>query len=318
MQRSVSTVLGIENSSCIDVQVKQIGGGFGGKTTRANIPATAAAIAASHLRRPVKIHMDLNDCMDIIGKRPPWYIKYKVGFDENGKLNGIDYDWFSDPGFSANGSLVPFCYNFFDNVYKCPNYFIRPNLVKTNKPASTEVRSPDVFTCFSLTEQVMEHVANYLNKDPIQVREVNFFQKGDKTAGGHLLPYIEIDKVVNELKTWSEYLKRKQQVEDFNSKNKYKKRGIAITPMRYNLTYSLGYYNALVSIRHHDGSVLVSHGGIEMGQCIHTKVAQVCAYELGVPLEKVSIKSTNNLVNPNLLWTGGSVTSELCCKVFRF
>ncbi|CAF1074303.1 unnamed protein product, partial [Brachionus calyciflorus] len=313
VQRCVSMVLGVP-TGCVDVQVKQLGGGFGGKITRPNLIASAGAVAAHHLRRPVKIHLDLNDCMDIMGKRPTWFAKYKVGFDKNGKLNGIDYDWYSNPGFTANGSFAFLCYDFFDSAYKCPNYHIRQHLTKTNQAASPELRSPDFSASFIVNENVIQHVANYLNKDSIEVREINFFQKGDKTASGHSLPYIEIDRIVNELKETSEYYKRKAEIEQFNSLNKFKKRGISIIPMRYPMTYNLGYYNALVSVKHHDGSVTVSHGGIEMGQGIHTKVAQCVSYELGVPLEMVSVKSTNNLVNPNLFWTGASVTSELCCK----
>lgn len=265
MQRSVANVLGIDNSSCIDVQVKQLGGGFGGKITRANLVASAAALASHHLRRPVKIHMDLNDCMDIIGKRPPWLARYTVGFDDDGKLNGIDYDWYSDPGFTSNGSYMFMCYDYFDSVYKCPNYAIRPHIVKTNKPASTEVRSPDAFSSLCITEQILEHVANYLNKDSLEVRQVNFFQKDDATATGHLLPFIDIDRVVDDLKQDTEFYKRKLEIEEFNKQNKYKKKGISLIPLRYPLTHNLAYYNALVSIRHHDGSVSVSHGGIEMG-----------------------------------------------------
>jgi xanthine dehydrogenase molybdopterin-binding subunit B len=211
----------------------------------------------------------------MIGKRPPWHVKYEIGFDDDGKLEGIKYDWYSDPGFSPNGSLMFVLYNFFDSVYKCPNYYIKPNLVKSNKPASTEVRSPDLLAIVNLTEQVMDHVASYLKKDPLSVRQVNFFKKGDKAANGHELPYIDIDGVVNKLVNTSEYNKRKEEIESFNKTSLFKKRGISLIPLRYAMTYNLGYYNALVAVRHHDGSVAVSHGGVEMGQGIHTKVAQV-------------------------------------------
>jgi xanthine dehydrogenase molybdopterin-binding subunit B len=211
----------------------------------------------------------------MIGKRPPWYVKYEIGFDDNGKLNGIKYDWYSDPGFSSNGSLMFVLYNFFDSCYSCPNYYIKPNLVKTNKPASTEVRSPDLLAIVNLTEQVMDHIASYLKKDPLSVRQVNFFKKGDKAANGHELPHIDIDGVVNKLVNTSEYYKRKEEIEAFNKTSLFKKRGISLIPLRYAMTHNLGYYNALLSVRHHDGSVAVSHGGVEMGQGIHTKVAQV-------------------------------------------
>lgn len=319
VQRGVSIALGIKNTSSIDIQVKQLGGGFGGKITRANIPATAAAIASYHLQRPVKIMMDLNDCMKMIGNRPPWYVKYKVGFDDNGKLNGLEYDWYADPGFSPNGSYTFFAAHFFENTYKCDNIFVKTNLVKTNKPAATEVRSPDVVSSISSTEQVLEHVANFLGKDPLQVRQINFFKPGDSTVYNHVFNNdFDIEAIVNELKISSDFESRKQQVAEFNRVNKYKKKGIALIPLRYGMTYNFGFYNALVGVKHHDGSVLVSHGGIEMGQGIHTKVAQACAHELGIPIEKISIKPTNNLVNPNCFWTGASVTAELCCLVILF
>jgi len=121
----------------------------------------------------------------------------------------------------------------------------------------------------------MDHVAIHLNKDPLEVRKANFFKAGDSTATGHELPYIDIDNLVNKLSQSSEYHRRKEAVEEFNRKNLFKKKGISLIPLRYSLFYNLGYYNALLSVRHHDGSVAVSHGGVEMGQGIHTKVAQV-------------------------------------------
>ena len=254
----------------------------------------------------------------MVGKRPSWYVKYNVGFDDNGKLNGLDMDWYSDPGFSPNGSYLFFAFNFFDNVYKCDNYLIKPFLAKTNKPASTEVRSPDVLSSYSATEQIIEHIAHYLKKDPLEIRRANFFTKTDSTALGHLLSNIDPHKIVDDLLESSQYYKRKEEIEQFNKVNRHKKKGISVMPLRYSMSYELGYYNALVSVRHSDGSVAVSHGGIEMGQGLSTKVAQSCAHELGVPLEKISVKATNNLVNPNALWTGASVTSELCCRVSFF
>jgi xanthine dehydrogenase/oxidase len=227
-------------------------------------------------------------------------------------------DWYSDPGFSPNGSYLFFAFNFFDNLYKCDNYLIKPFLAKTNKPASTEVRSPDVLSSYSATEQVIEHIAHYLKKDPLEIRRANFFTKTDSTALGHLLSNIDPHKIVDDLVESSQYYKRKEEIEQFNKVNKHKKKGISVMPLRYSMSYELGYYNALVSVRHSDGSVAVSHGGIEMGQGLSTKVAQSCAHELGVPLEKISVKATNNLVNPNALWTGASVTSELCCRVSFF
>ena len=197
VQRSVADVLGTQKSSSIDLEVKQLGGGFGGKTTRPNFAACAAAVAAHHLRRPVKVFIDLNDCMTMFGKRPAWLVKYNVGFDDDGKLSGLDYEWFSDPGCSTNGSLLFICPAFFDTAYQCSNYLVKPYLVKTNKPASTEVRSPDIFPSVCITEQIMEHVSMHLGKDPLEIRQLNLYKKGDVTPFGHELPYIELDLVIN-------------------------------------------------------------------------------------------------------------------------
>lgn len=189
----------------------------------------------------------------MLGKRPPWYVKYEVGFDDDGKLDGVSYEWFSDPGWSGNGSLLAFCPTFSEAGYKCDNYLIKSKLVKTNKPASTEVRSPDIFTSICVTEQVLGHVATYLNKEPLEVRQVNLFKKGDVTLSGQTLRNIELDVLVNKLKESSKYLERKNEIAQFNKTNRFKKRGISLIPIRYCLTYNLGYYNALVTIRHHDG-----------------------------------------------------------------
>lgn len=158
-------------------------------------------------------------------------------------------------------------YNFYLNLaYSCPNYLVKSYLVKTNKPSSAEVRGPDVMPVICIAEQVMEHVAAYLNKDPLEIRMLNLYKQGDCTPGGHSLPYFELEKVLNKLKESSKYLERRQEIEEFNKVNRFKKRGIALMPLLYPLTHSLGYYNALVTIKHHDGSVAICHGGIEMGQ----------------------------------------------------
>jgi xanthine dehydrogenase molybdopterin-binding subunit B len=202
----------------------------------------------------------------MMGKRPPWHVKYKVGFDDDGKLNGIEFDWYSDPGWSKNGSNINACYWYFDTAYFCPNYLIRNYLVKTNKPASTEVRSPDVFPSMSLIEHVIEHVAVKLNCDAASIRQRNFYKRNQLTPMKHKLTYSDIELIFEKLKTSSNYLQRRSEIDKFNKQNMWKKRGIALIPLRYSLTYSLSYYNSLVSIRHYDGSVAISHGGIEMGQ----------------------------------------------------
>ena len=143
-------------------------------------------------------------------------------------------------------------------AYSCPNYLVKSYLVKTNKPPSSEVRSPDIFPVICIAEQVMEHVAVYLNKDPLEIRMKNLYKKGETTPGGHMLLYSDLDTVVNKIKSSSNYVERQKEIEEFNRLNRFKKRGISLLPLRYSLTHNLGYYNALVTIRHHDGSVVKS------------------------------------------------------------
>jgi len=112
----------------------------------------------------------------------------------------------------------------------------------------------------------MEHVASYLNKDPLEIRIKNLYKQGDCTPGGHVLSNFDLENVVNKIKDSSKYFERRKEIEEFNKLNRFKKRGISLIPLRYSLNTQLGYYNALVTIRHHDGSVAISHGGIEMGQ----------------------------------------------------
>lgn len=202
----------------------------------------------------------------MIGKRPLWKTKYQVGFDDDGKINGVTYEWYADPGMTTNGCHVAYTYTHFDSAYNSPTYLIKPKIVKTNKPTSVEVRGPDVFTAVCVTEQVLEHIAYHLRKDPLQVREINLFKKDEITASGHKLTYFDICNLVDQLKASCDYANRKEEIETFNRQNRYKKKGISLIPLRYAMTYKLGYYNALISVRHYDGSVAISHGGVEMGQ----------------------------------------------------
>jgi xanthine dehydrogenase molybdopterin-binding subunit B len=200
-----------------------------------------------------------------MGRRPSYYIKYTAGFDDAGKLNGIEYEWYNDPGVSPNGSYFFLTYFTFESAYKCANYEIKLHQVKTNKAACVEIRSPDFFQSICITESVLDHVAGYLHKDPLEVRQINLISKMDETVMGHKLTHVDIENVTNELKASAEYLKRKAEIDSFNRQNRYKKKGISLIPIKYPIFDVWAHYNAIVSVRHHDGSVAISHGGVEMG-----------------------------------------------------
>jgi xanthine dehydrogenase/oxidase len=243
------------------------------------------------------------------------YAKYKVGHDKAGNIFGIIINWYCDGGNSPNDSSIMAGPTFVDNTYNIKNWHIISKVCKTNLPANTSVRSPGSFPAIAIIESIVEHVAASINKDPLQVRLMNFYQKGDLTPTGQPLTYFNVDTLTSQLITSSNYRDRINEIKEFNKANRWKKRGISLTPVKWNVGWQGAGFNCFLSIYANDGSVSVSHGGIEMGQGIHTKVGQVCAYELNIPIELISIKHTDNFTNPNGSLSGGSITSELACQV---
>ena len=236
--QSATQVLGIKNSSSIEVKTKQLGGAYGGKITRPNMVSSAAALAASILNKPVRVCLNLNDCMEMVGKRYPWYAEYSVGFDNNGKLNGIKINYYSDAGASPNDNGMPAMYDFSDNAYNCLNWFLSANLAKTHKAANTACRSPGTFPCIAIMEYIMEHVAKYLNKDVLDVRILNLYKKGQITPHGQPLPYFNVDEIITNLTTTSAYEQRVNDVNNYNKANRWKKRGISLVPIKWGGIYS--------------------------------------------------------------------------------
>jgi xanthine dehydrogenase/oxidase len=237
--KSATQVLGIKNSSSIEVKTKQLGGSYGGKITRANITACAAALAASAVNKPVRVCLELNDCMEMVGKRFPWHAEYNIGFDNDGKLLGIKIDYYSDAGCSPNDQAMPAMYDFSDNAYNCANWHLSATLVKTNTAANTACRSPGTFPCISIMEYIMEHVAKYLKKDVLSVRILNLYKKGQITPHGQPLPYFNVDEIIENLTTTSDYMKRCNDVVSFNKANRWKKRGISMVPIKWGGTVFL-------------------------------------------------------------------------------
>lgn len=147
-------------------------------------------------------------------------MKYSAGFDDQGKLNGVDYEWQSEAGSVANGSLLCFCHEYFESAYKCENIRVKETLYKTNKPGCIEVRSPDILTSYFVTENLMQHVAEHLGRDPLEVREANLFHNGDTNISGRQMKDMQIETILSELKQSSEYASRKLKVDEFNKQNK--------------------------------------------------------------------------------------------------
>ena len=222
VQNAIAQVLGLSNASSVNVRVKQAGGGFGGKITRANMPATAAALAAKILNRPVRVQVDLNTDLEMIGKRFPWFYQYKVGFDNSGNLLGIILNVYADIGNQASlpNIFQKFGLPYIDNAYNCKNWHITFNMVKTNLPANTAVRAPGSTQAIAIMETMIEHVAKELKADPFKIRTLNYYQKGDQTPFGQPLPYFSVDALTDQLKASSNYQIRAKQVAAYNASNR--------------------------------------------------------------------------------------------------
>ena len=231
--KSAVQVLGIQNSSSIEVKTKQLGGAYGGKITRPNMVSSAAALAASLLNKPVRVTLDLNDCMEMVGKRFPWYAEYNIGFDNDGKLLGIKINYYSDAGAYPNDQSLPAMYDFSDNAYNCANWYLTATLAKTHKAANTACRSPGTFPCIAIMEYIIEHVAKYLNKQVLDVRVLNLYKKGQSTPHGQPLPYFNVDEIINNLTLSSDYTRRCDDIDSYNKANRWKKRGISMVPIKW-------------------------------------------------------------------------------------
>lgn len=316
-QNLVAAALNIPKNH-IDMEVKRIGGGYGGKCTPAFFVAAATAVAAWKVNKPVRFVMDLKSNMNFIGKREPYLFKYKAGVDADNTLQYVEADIFANCGWTQAECLtlmetIPFS----QNAYNSKVWSLTPYAVITDLPRATATRAPGTSQGHSFIENLMDHMAAKLQADPLEFRKKNFLQEGDMKLGGH--PFKgknPLPDMMQQLSQSSAFEERKAQVEAFNAANKWKKRGISMVPVNYEIhsIMPIPYY-AHVTVFEGDGSVSVTSGGIEMGQGLNTKVAQTVAKELGVPLEMVKIKPADVMTSPNNAVTGGSTTSEVTCHV---
>ncbi|CAG5117383.1 unnamed protein product [Candidula unifasciata] len=310
---SVAQVLGLQQSD-VTVEVERLGGAFGGKITQNFLVSGLCALAAYVVGRTVKMRVDIHTNMKMLGKRTPYYAEYQVGSDVTGKLTGVIITLYGDEGWGLTDvESSMFVQDWFDNAYYCPNWLFTPIPLKTNKPVNTGCRAPGSAPFIFVMESIMEHLAKSLQLDPLAVKQLNLYTSGQKDPAGMVLNYVTIGEIVTQLKADINYNQRIQAVNDFNKANRWKKRGLAVMPMRFAIMWSGSQFNSHVIIHHGDGSVSVAHGGIDVGQGINTKIIQVCAYELGIPMSKIRVKKSSSTINANSYTTGGSITTELCC-----
>lgn len=320
IQHKVASVLGVPNNA-VTVEVRRMGGGFGGKETNGNLPTAVAALAAKLTGFPAKVRYDRDDDMIITGKRHDFRIDYQVGFDDDGRIQSIIFDQAARCGHSHDLSLSICDRAMFhaDNCYYLPNVLITSYRCKTNTVSNTAFRGFGGPQGMVGIERVIDEIAYKLGKDPLDVRRVNFYAAKGTNSDRNVTPYhmkVEdcvIDEIVNELAETSDYAARRKQIDAWNKKQPLLKRGIALTPVKFGISFTATHLNqagALVHI-YSDGSIHLNHGGTEMGQGLFTKVAQIVAEEFQVDIERVKITATNTGKVPNTSATAASAGTDL-------
>jgi xanthine dehydrogenase large subunit len=316
VQHMVAHVLGA-SSNDIEVKVRRMGGGFGGKETQGNQFAVLAALFARKHGRAVKLRLDRDDDMEATGKRHDFHVTYDVGFDGDGRIRALDMVYAARAGFSADlsGPVTDRALFHADNCYFIPDVRLRSEPRRTNTVSNTAFRGFGGPQGMVGGERVIEEIAYALGLDPLEVRKRNFYGKSPR----NVTPYHQtvtdniIARVVDELEQGCDYQSRREAVLAFNACNEILKKGIALTPVKFGISFTATWYNQAGALVHlyQDGSVHLNHGGTEMGQGLHTKVAQVVADEFQINLDDVRITATATGKVPNTSATAASSGTDL-------
>uniref|UniRef100_A0A0K2TGM1 xanthine dehydrogenase n=1 Tax=Lepeophtheirus salmonis TaxID=72036 RepID=A0A0K2TGM1_LEPSM len=313
-QQCIAKMLNIPMNQ-VNVSVKRLGGGFGGKETR-SIPFTlAAAWAAVQYRKPVRFALERDEDMIMSSYRHPFLGKYRVGFNDGGIIQCVDIKlyanagWTMDLSFAAMERAMLHC----ENSYRIKHLSIEGFCCKTNLPSNTAFRGFGGPQVMMIVENYIERVGDTLNMSPESIREINMYQEGDVTYYGQELENCSLRRCWQECEALSQFSERRRSVDEFNLGNKWRKRGLSMIPTKYGIAFGLPHLNQAGSLIHvyKDGSILASHGGVEMGQGLHIKIAQIISTVLEVPLSIISICNTMTDKVPNTSATAASVGSDL-------
>jgi len=315
-QAIVAEVLGISRNE-VTVETRRMGGAFGGKETQANHIAAWSALLAYHTQKPVKIHLFRDDDQIMTGKRHPFLAFYKMGFDEQGRIIAYDVELNSNAGAATDLSMAILERAVFhaDNAYYIPHISVVGKAWKTHLPSNTAFRGFGGPQGMAVIENAIDRMARFLKKDPAEIRFLNFYGMKDRNTT-HYEQLIENNRLFtlyDHLLNSSDYHNRRLAIKSFNDENEYVKRGIALTPVKFGISFTTSFLNqagALVNI-YQDGTVLVNHGGTEMGQGLHVKMLQVASSELGIDPEFIKVNATNTSKVPNTSATAASSGSDL-------
>jgi xanthine dehydrogenase large subunit len=303
----------------IRVVCRRMGGGFGGKESQSALFACVAAVAAQRNRAPVKLRLDRDDDFLITGRRHGFVVEIDAGFDDAGRVLGVQATLVSNAGHSADlsGPVLTRALCHFDNAYWLPHVRLHGFAAKTNTQSNTAFRGFGGPQGALGVELLLDAIARRLGADPLAVRRVNLYVEGQTppqtTPYGQPVEDFCLPDLIDELARTSDYAARRAQVQAFNARSPVLKKGLALTPVKFGISFNVVHLNQAGALVHvyTDGSVLVNHGGTEMGQGLNTKVAQVVAHELGLPLARVRCSATDTDKIANTSATAASTGADL-------
>ncbi len=342
IQHKVADALGTPMHA-VRVEIRRMGGGFGGKESQGNALAVSCAIAARATGQPCKMRYDRDDDIMITGKRHDFRIEYDVGFDDTGKLTGIDFTHYTRCGWAQDLSLpvADRAMLHADNAYLLPAARITSHRLKTNMQSATAFRGFGGPQGMIGIERVMDHIARTLGLDPVEVRKVNYYAPHSElaetsngagtakrfggayspveTSADNTTPYhmqvkdFILHEMTEKLLADADYAKRRAAIMDWNATHETLKKGIAFNPVKFGISFTLTHLNQAGALVHvyQDGSIHLNHGGTEMGQGLFQKVAQVAASRFGVGMDTVKITATDTGKVPNTSATAASSGSDL-------
>lgn len=314
-QHMVAHALGVPANAVV-VNVRRMGGGFGGKETQMNLFCVLAAIAAKKLGRAVKLRPDRDQDMEITGKRHDFRIDYDLGFDDQGRILAVDGIFAARCGWSSDlsGPVTDRALFHADNAYFYPDVRLRSRPLKTNTVSNTAFRGFGGPQGVIAAERMIEEVAYALGRDPLEIRRANFYREGcDVTPYHQQVTDNILNRLVDELEESADYQARRRKVLEFNAKGGIIRKGIALTPVKFGISFTVTWYNQAGALVHvyNDGSIHLNHGGTEMGQGLYTKVAQVVAEAFQCDIERIKITKTTTEKVPNTSATAASSGSDL-------
>ncbi|KAH8273086.1 hypothetical protein KR018_000235, partial [Drosophila ironensis] len=314
IQEQVSRVTSLPSNKIV-CRAKRLGGGFGGKEAHAQFVAVPAAFVAHRMRRPVRCMLDRDEDFEITGKRHSFLGKYKVGFTKEGKIIACDVELYSNGGYTEELSpmIMHRAMHHFENCYHIPNVRVRGWVCKTNLPSNTAFRAFGGPQGMFTGEHMIRDVARHVCRDVVDIMRLNFYKPGDTTHYNQEIEAFTIERCLNECIEQSHYNEKKEEVDRHNRKNRWRKRGLSVVPVKYGICYKVPFLNqggALIHV-YADGFVLLAHGGVEMGQGLNTKMIQCAARALGICPELIHTSDMSTDKVPNASATAGSLGSDI-------